>query len=168
MLGNKICFMCFFWGIKKPQSHRFVINFNFCQPFFVFASNTCKTASICRSHAGGILRVLRDCCLSKISKTVIASIPVNVIYDVCRPNLIDVKPCQTMRVKKTVIKSKHDIPVFHAAPGLIARAALTSRHVPSKLARIGIVINQLFKPLGAYFTVFHATNNIKFDAGCQA
>ena len=168
MFGDKIRFMRFFWSIKKPQPHRLVINFNFCQPFFVFASNARKTASICGSYAARVLRVLCNSCFSKVRKTIVASISVNVVNNVGRPNFINIKPRQTMCVKKTVIEPKHDIPVFHTAPGLITRAALTSGHVPSKFACVWGVINQLFKPLDAYFIVFHASNNINFGVRRQA
>ena len=167
MLGLQIRFMRFFWGSKKPQPNRLVVNFDFSQPFFIFPSYASKPASIGYAHFLGVLRVLSVGRFSKVFQTVIRSISVYMVNLLFRPFVVTVKPRQTMRVKQFIIQTDNNVTVSHFASGFIAKAAFASGHRPSKKARIWVVIDQLFKPVLANRVSIHTPYNITNKGVCQ-
>jgi len=165
VFGFQISLMRFFWSGKQPQTNRFVVDFDFCQPLVIFLANACKTTFVIPALA--ILRILRISGFSQIDNSIVFPVAVNVVQLMRGPFSLNVQPCQTVRGVKYIVKSDRNVSMFHAATRCVSWPAPPTRHVPTKNSNIWVVRHKRFKAiLGDVFAV-HDLNNIMQVKACQ-
>ena len=166
VFSRQIRCVCFLGGVKQPKANSLVIQFNLSFPTVVFAAYSGITRFVVAPFL--ILRVLGISGFSQVTQSVVGAIFVNVVKLICGPKTINMQPRQSMRGIQNIVHTNANVTVAHSAPSRIARSATASGFIPSKLACIGIVMDQFAKPsLGKLFSV-HGLNNIKQAGNCQA
>ncbi len=140
--SQDIRFMRFFGSAKQTYTGRFVIDFYFCQPFAVFFANTKKTAFVAWLWLTVILRVFCVRNFSEIIKSIVGSIPVDMVDLLCRPYSFFIQPCQSVGQIKSVVQSDNHISVFGYASCLSPNAAFSTRDRPRKKPCFGVVVKQ--------------------------
>lgn len=141
-LSHNICFMRRFRRIEQTYADRFVVDFYFCQPFAVFFANAKKAAFVAWLWFTIILRVFHIRNFPKIIKSIVGSIPVDMVDLLCRPYSFLMQPCQSVRQIKSVVQSDNHISVFGYAPCFSPDAAFPPRLSPRKHACACVVVKQ--------------------------
>jgi hypothetical protein len=132
-------------SIKQTYADRFVIDFYFGQPFAVLFSYPKKTAFVVWSWIPRVLGVFHVSDFTQICQFVIGTVSIYMVNLICRPITMYIKPHQTMRKIKGVIKTYTNITVLHAASNGIAQAAASTRFSPSKNARVRAIVHEFFE-----------------------
>ena len=162
----QVRFMRFFGCGKQANPNRLVVDLDFGKPLAVFLANAWKAAFVVFALA--VLCVLGVCRLAQIGNTVVRSVAVNVVKLMRRPFAMNVQPRQSMRGVQYVIKPNADVSVFHAATRSIARPTATTRLVPCKNARVGVIVDDFPQTGLSHLFGIHDLNNIKQAMRCQA
>lgn len=162
-----ICFMSLFWRFKAAYAYCFVIYLYFSFPFRSFFVNASKAGSVvCSAPVLSIFCISR---FAQITKTIIGSVSVYMIYLVCRPLSCHIKPRKTMCKMQNIVKPDANISITHSAASWCASSTPSPRKIPCKFAGILAIVNQNFQSiLSKHDHLLNDNNYINKGAMVQA
>ena len=142
----KICLMRFLGRVKPTNQRVDTVRTNSCTPSFTAFKfgNTQKSSSFVSNVCTFlVLNVARSRNISKIAKSIVAWVAVNVVNVTQRPCAGHVKPRQTAGSIPSFVDTNNCVSFRFGIPRNRPRNNLTARFdAPSKLACFGIVVQQ--------------------------
>ena len=157
-LCRDICVTGKLGGSEHPEVNGFATEVNGCTPLASLRTNSEKFNRSVRMTAAHILTIPGNRNIPKISDSVIASVPVYVVYDPIRPNAIDIKPCKPVPEAELAINADVNVPSrFRRASRTSSRGLWSSPHSADKLSGFWGVCEQLAQTLCGKIGLSHDT-----------
>ena len=110
-LQFQVFLMRFFRRIKAAFANAFAVNHDLCAPFSLVRGYAKIAGLVCFSRASHVLQITKTRHFSKVAKTVVQRIAVDMVYVLNGPRAGHPCPCQSMRQTFFVMDS--DSPVAH-------------------------------------------------------
>lgn len=147
-MKSSFCFqvsgMSKFRRVKQPKIGVFATRMaDPCLPSFTAAAHTKQSAFVV--YASNPMILLIDACRhdSQVRKSIVSSLPVDMVYLSSRPFAVDVQPRKAMIQIASAVNLRLQVPIAISASGNSSSPCSPSGEKPLKNTRIGIVGKQL-------------------------